>query len=161
MVTIGKITCEICWYQQMYQKEDITTRPIKCPRCGNVYGTSTFVSDTNPKASPASHNLMRWGCRSCKHYGVSWVARGKKYLKRCPNCDEPRAEGNLKCKKTNSHGECSTIWRPIEGRTRPAIRTNLPKKRFQCANCGYIQRYLVRPKQPCPRCGEHTGAKHA
>lgn len=161
MPTIARTTCEICGYHQMYHKEDPASKPKKCSRCGNFYGQGKFVSAVNPNASPASHNLVRWGCRACKHYGVSWLVKRKKYLEKCPNCGESRSAGHLMCERTNSHGDCKTIWKPIEGRTRPVIRTNLPKKRFQCSNCGYIQRYLVRPKQPCPRCDLSTEVQHA
>ena len=160
MPRAAEMTCDICGYRTLYDADQPKSKPKTCRRCGRDYGSGTFTPIQDPDASPSTHNMVRWGCRECGHYGVSWIPKSDKYLPNCPNCGVAYNPSVLRCQRFDPTGSCKTIWKPVEGLTRSPIVTNLPKKRYSCPNCGYIQRYLVRPK-PCPRCGNAAEVEEA
>lgn len=142
--------CRICGHANLRRSTD---EPItKCNNCHHLLKetTDTFHSDENPKANYSTHNQVRWGCRTCGHTGIRWVKKGTK-LSVCPHCGEQPwglAKGIIDPK-----GRCATIWEPVQGIKRPLIRTQLPKKKHRCGNCGFSVPYLVRYPAACPRCG--------
>jgi predicted Zn-ribbon and HTH transcriptional regulator len=149
-VRIKNVRCKLCGSRSMYRYPD--EKPTKCSRCGNDYKSAKFISVHDEKATPGTHYMVRWGCRSCKHHGVNWVKRGTN-LTHCPNCKEERRSVGMWVSKIDPAGSCDTIWQPVQGVTRLPIKVRLPKKRHRCGNCGYSVSYLVRYPPACPRCG--------
>lgn len=150
---IEHVRCKLCGSRIMYQTNSGSSKPRKCNRCGNLFSDAKLLSIHDESASLSTHYMVRWGCRSCKHYGTKWVPRGEN-LMYCPNCEVDRRSSGMWVTKIDPSGSCDTIWEPVEGITRPLIRTKLSKKKHHCGNCGYTHSYLIRYPTVCPRCGD-------
>jgi hypothetical protein len=145
--------CKLCSYVRTYVDDGGTKTPKRCPRCHVVYDEIKFLSIPNDEATPMTHNMVRWACQHCRHHGVMWLSKKNSRVHACPNCDHERGSG-LRVRKIDPKGNCSTIWEPVAGITRPKIRVNLPKKKLRCGNCHQTHYYLLKKPTECHRCGE-------
>ena len=146
------ITCKICDFVAVRVQPFGQIDKLRCPKCGVCYSEQEYFSNHKAEEPTTSRKYVKWGCSHCKCYGFTWATAN--YPKVCPNC----GVGGLSFyrRRTAPNGECSTIWPPVRGLTRPGIVMNLPKKVVRCNVCNKKNEYLINKPTVCSRCGENV-----
>lgn len=142
---VKRKTCPVCNYAASYPKGT----GQKCLNCGTVMDGSNFIKHDDPDANYKTHDHIRWGCTECGNHGTAWVKK-KTRLEYCPHCE--KSSWSLVKSTISPKGDCDTIWEPVIGITRPAIRTKFKKRVKTCENCGHNHRYLSVHPISCPNC---------
>ena len=105
--SVERKTCNICGYISLIIPGNVNNYKV-CPGCKTEYDKHVFHAGHKDEVHLVTHTQVKWGCKSCGHYGIAWTKKNKRFVY-CPNCKaEPPA---LIINFMPAAGRCATIWK--------------------------------------------------